>query len=205
MVMIMMTSHVKPHPVHVLLFIAYFPNLAALRPFAAPRRTAPHHTAQIEPFHRVFRRPLSALRADPIPFVAATVLSRASDGRRQSVAPKPASIKSSGGGEAKLTVPSGGGGRGGGGGGAGGTWAKRGLSFAGSGGLGIALGAGGGGGMGSGGVKKGVAKFKKGLRKASQFGTRSKGVVKGDGAAVVMSGAGVDGDGPQTVRALRGA
>ena len=96
-------------------------------------------------------------------------------------------------------MPSGGGDKGGGGGGGGG-WAKRGLSFAGRGGLGIALGAGGGGGAGSGGVKKGVAKFKKGLRKASPFGARSKGSGKGDGAAVVMSEVGVDNAGPQTVR-----
>ncbi|CAN0391465.1 unnamed protein product, partial [Ectocarpus fasciculatus] len=48
-------------------------------------------TAEIEPFHRVFRRPLSLLRADPTPLVAPTVLNRASDGgRRQSAAPLPA-------------------------------------------------------------------------------------------------------------------
>lgn len=99
-------------------------------------------------------------------------------------------------------MPSGGGDKGGGGGGSGG-WTKRGLSFAGSGGLGIALGAGGGGGAGSGGVKKGVAKLKKGLRKASPFGARPKGSGKGDGAAVVMSGVGVDNAGPRTVRCVQ--
>ncbi|CAM9346290.1 unnamed protein product, partial [Scytosiphon promiscuus] len=159
-------------------------------------------TAEIEPFHRVFRRPLSLLRADPIPLVAPTVLNRASDGqgRRNSKAtPLPAAKNATshdkGGSPSKDAGESGGGGGGG--------WAKRGLAFAGSGGLGIAaLGGGEGGGGGAGaGVKKGMAKIKKGLRKASaRGGAGAGGPPKGDGAAVAMSGVGESGaGGPQTV------
>ncbi|CAN0069507.1 unnamed protein product, partial [Ectocarpus sp. 4 AP-2014] len=145
-------------------------------------------TAEIEPFHRVFRRPLSLLRADPTPLVAPTVLNRASDGgRRQSAAPLPSAKEAT----HDTGNPSAGGGGGGGGG-----WAKRGLTFAGSGGLGIALGGGDGGGATSG-VKKGMAKLKKGLRKASTRGGSKGG--GGGAAAVAMSGVGVDDSGPQTI------
>lgn len=156
---------------------------------------------QIEPFHRVFRRPLSLLRTDPTPLVAATVLNRASDGvRRQSAASLPTAKNAA---NDKTGSSNNSGADTGAAGGAAG-WAKRGLAFAGSGGLGIALGGDGAGGGSSGmGVKKGMAKFKKGLRKASARAAGGAGAAssnKGDGAAVAMSGVGVSDSGPQTVR-----
>lgn len=136
--------------------------------------------AQVEPFHRVFRRPLSALRADPNPLVAPTVLARASDDRRVSSTPMPA-VKS-----ANREVDGGAGTVTGG--------AKRGLD------LGGAAGSGGGMGLPFGGVEDvrkgmrgGLAKLKKGWRSVSGGGTS-----KGDGTASVV-GIGETVEGPQTV------
>lgn len=150
----------------------------------------------------MFRRPLSLLRADPTPLVAPTVLNRASDGmrRHQSAASLPAAKNAA---NEKGGNPQTGGDAGVGGGEGAAGWAKRGLAFAGSGGLGIALGGkAAGSSTGSGmGVKKGMAKFKKGLRKASvRAGAGGKEESsKGDGTAVAMSGVVVGDTGPQTV------
>lgn len=188
------------HSVSVILFSLfpcaqssfYLPLIVAIHSVVVITPFPPlFHFSQIEPFHRVFRRPLSLLRADPTPLVAPTVLNRASDGgRRQSTAPLPSAKDATQ--DNTIGNPSAGGGGGGGGG-----WTKRGLTFAGSGGLGIALGGGEGGGTTSG-VKKGMAKLKKGLRKASARGGGKGG--GGGAAAVAMSGVGVDDSGPQTVR-----
>lgn len=165
--------------------------------YSSPQHNSPSiclpscESAQIEPFHRVFRRPLSALRGDKYPFVAPTVFARASDGQRpphKALQPlKPTASSSDGGGTAASGGTKGGG--------AGGGWTKRGLAFAGSGGLGIAGGA-------DLAVKKGVragmAKFRKGRGKSSVSGANT--AKRGGAAAEVMSGVGVDSSGPQTVR-----
>ena len=129
----------------------------------------------------MFRRPLSALRADRNPLVAPTVLARASDGRRE----PSASL-----GIGKSSVGEGGGGM-----------AKRGLNMTGSGSLGLVFGGpeGGGGSRGGGsrvkkGMRAGMAKLKKGLRTTSG-GTAA---LRGDGAATVVEVGDVAG--PQTVR-----
>ncbi|CAM9574522.1 unnamed protein product [Sphacelaria rigidula] len=151
-------------------------------------------TAEVEPFHRVFRRPLSALRADPNPLVAPTVLARASDSRhpRQSELPRQApGLAATSGLSADNTSGVGSGKEGGAVAGLG--WSKRGFTFAGG---------GGGGGVSKKGVRDVMAKFKKG-RKLDNNGASDGGgdTASGMAASVVVmtGGGGPTNNEPQTV------